>query len=98
MDFDWDPLRRAKGLAERGIDFADAVAIFNGHVLVIDDHRKDDGETRRIAVGLVGDKFAAVVFTDRDETRWVITAWRSNRKERAAWQRSLWPNRSRALP
>ena len=89
MDFDWHPLKRDKVLAERGIDFADAVAIFSGHVILNEDTRRDYGEARMTAVGCVGKLFYTVIYTDRDRIRWVITAWPSSRKERAEWQRSL---------
>lgn len=88
MNFDWDPAKREKVLAERGIDFADAVGIFSGRVDLIEDTRRDYGEIRMIAVGRIGENFVTLVYTDRGDTRWIITAWRSNRKERAAWQRS----------
>ena len=88
MEFDWDPPKRDKVLAERGIDFANAVAIFSGHVCVTQDVRRDYGEVRMTAIGCVGDRYYTVVYTDRGLVRWVITAWSSNRKERAAWQRS----------
>lgn len=89
MDFDWYPPKRDKVLAERGIDFADAVAIFSGHVFLREDRRQDYGEARMVAVGCVGDLFYTVVYTDRGGVRWIITAWSSSRKERATWQKSL---------
>lgn len=36
-----------------------------------------------LAVGQYEGQFYTVVYTDRDEIRWIITAWLSNRKERA---------------
>ncbi|GJE16691.1 BrnT family toxin [Methylobacterium marchantiae] len=87
MNFDWDPSKQIKVLTERGIDFADAVAIFAGPVLVKSDTRQDYGEIRMIAIGQVNEVFVTVVYTDRDDTRWIITAWPANRKERAEWQR-----------
>lgn len=89
MEFDWDPPKRDKVLAERGIDFANAVAIFAGSVHLREDTRRDYGEVRMTAIGRVGDEFYTVVHTDRGHVRWIITAWSSNRKERIAWQKSL---------
>ena len=91
MDFDWDPAKHATVLSKRGFSFADAVAIFGGPVLVRRDDRLDYGDDRHIAVGCVGADFITVVYTDRGAVRWIITAWRSNRKERAACQRSVSP-------
>ncbi|WP_018045867.1 BrnT family toxin [Methylobacterium sp. 88A] len=88
MNFDWDPSKQGKVLAERGIDFADAVTIFAGPVLVKTDTRQDYGEVRMIAIGQMNEVFVTVVDTDRGDTRWIITAWPANRKECAEWQRS----------
>lgn len=87
MNFDRDPGKQSRVLAERGIDFADAVTIFAGPVLVKMDTRQDYGEVRMIAIGHMSEAFVTVVYTDRGDTRWIITAWPANRKERAEWQR-----------
>lgn len=88
MEFDWDPGKRDRVLRERGIDFAGAVAMFAGPVLVKQDTRHDYGEVRMIAVGQVGGDIITMVYTDRGDTRWIVTAWPAHRKERAEWQRS----------
>ena len=47
----FDPAKREKTLAERGLDFADAALVFADVTLEIEDTRKDDGETRIICYG-----------------------------------------------
>lgn len=74
MNFDWAPSKQDKVLTERGIDFADAVTIFAGPVLVKTDMRQDYGEVRMIAIGQVDEVLVTVVDTDRGDTRWIITA------------------------
>ena len=49
------------------------------------DDGKDAGEVRRLAIGETGGVFFTVVYTDREMVRRLITAWPSNRKERARW-------------
>jgi len=51
MRITWDPAKRAKTLAERGLDFADAAIVFDGVTVEIEDTRKDYGETRIICYG-----------------------------------------------
>jgi len=89
MDFDWDPAKHATVLSKRGFSFADAVAIFGGPVLV----RRDAGWIME-TIG-TSPLAALAPISSRSSTptavRWIITAWRSNRKERAAWQRSVSP-------
>ena len=88
LEFDWDPAKHDVVRAERGFSFADAVAIFSGPCVIRRDDRRDYGEERFIATGRVGADCFTVVFTDRGNVRWIITAWPANRKERAEWQRS----------
>lgn len=46
MDISYDPAKRAKVLAERGIDFARAGAVFDGKTAEVEDTRRDYGERR----------------------------------------------------
>jgi len=46
MEFDWNPAKCAKNIAERGIDFADVlVAFIDPTRKVAEDNRKNYGET-----------------------------------------------------
>ena len=47
MEFNWNPAKCAKNIAERGIDFADVVVGFaDPERKVVKDARKDYGEVR----------------------------------------------------
>jgi len=85
MLFGWDPGKNDKVRKERGFGFETAIRIFGGRTVEWQDRRRDYGEVRMIAVGQVEGRFYTVAYTDRGATRWVITAWPSNRKERARW-------------
>jgi hypothetical protein len=50
VDFEWDDAKNEANLAKRGIDFDDAISIFDGRVLERVDTRRDYGETRIIAI------------------------------------------------
>jgi uncharacterized DUF497 family protein len=41
MRITFDPVKRAKTLTERGLDFADAALIFSGVTVEIEDTRQD---------------------------------------------------------
>ena len=45
MQIEFDTDKRNKTLAERGLDFAQAVDIFAGPVMTLPDQRQDYGET-----------------------------------------------------
>ena len=47
----FDPAKRARTLAERGLDFADAAEVLVGTTAEAEDTREDYGETRIICFG-----------------------------------------------
>jgi uncharacterized DUF497 family protein len=51
MRISYDPRKREKTLAERGLDFEEASEVFNGDVYEEVDDRRDYGEVRWLAVG-----------------------------------------------
>jgi len=55
-------------------------------VHTVPDRRRDYGEERVIAIGEVDGEVLVVVYTDRGNTRRIISARRANRKERQLWQ------------
>ena len=50
MRITFDSVKRDRTLAERGLDFADAVFVFSGVTLEIEDTRKDYGEPHIICL------------------------------------------------
>ena len=85
MLFDWHDAKHDRNLKERGFGFDFAALIFEGRVLSQVDNRQDCGETRIKAIGEVEGVVIVVVYTDRDNIRWIISARKANRKERALW-------------
>ena len=90
MEFSWDSRKSEANLALRGFDFAFATLIFDGPTLERADTRQDYGEPRVIAIGLAQGISLTVVYTDRSAGgRRIISARRSNRREREAYERAL---------
>ena len=85
MLFDWHDAKHDRNLKERGFGFDFAALIFEGRVLSQVDNRQDYGETRIKAIGEVEGVVIVVVYTDRDNIRWIISARKANRKDRAFW-------------
>ncbi len=46
MRLSYDPSKREKALADRGLDFEDAVVVFDGLTVEVEDTRKDYGGCR----------------------------------------------------
>jgi len=94
VHFSWDARKSTANLQERGFDFAFAPLIFDGPTLEKEDRRREYGERRVIAIGLAQGIALTVVYTDRphpdrDTERRIISARRSNRHERQAFQEAL---------
>jgi uncharacterized DUF497 family protein len=88
--FTWDPAKSDANLAARGFDFEFATLIFSGPTLEREDTREDYGKRRVVAIGLAQGIALTVVYTDRTTAaateRRIISARRSNRRERKAYE------------
>ena len=82
MQLEFDPDKRDKTLAERGLDFARAEEIFSGVTVTIEDARQSYGEARMTTVGTLDGHSNVLVWTPRGEARRIISMRKAN--ERAA--------------
>ena len=83
MRITFDPVKRAKTLTERGLDFADAARIFAGVTVEIEDTRKNYGERRVICYGLLAGRVVVVGYTPRGADRHVFSMRKANEREKA---------------
>jgi uncharacterized protein len=83
MGITYDPTKRAKTLAERGLDFEDAALVFAGVTLEVEDIRKDYGETRIICFGLLDGRMVVVGYVTRGEDRHIFSMRKANAREQA---------------
>ena len=65
MKISYDPAKRAVTLAERGLDFEDAAAVFAGLHATVEDARFEYGEARFITAGYVAGRLVVMVWTLR---------------------------------
>ncbi|WP_426147856.1 BrnT family toxin [Polaromonas sp. DSR2-3-2] len=82
MVITFDPLKRDKALAERGLDFADAEMVFEGVTLEMEDTRKDYGEQRIICFGLLAGRMVVIGYTPRGADRHVFSMRKANEREK----------------
>jgi len=85
----YDPGKRRKTLAERGLDFEGATAVFAGATLTLEDDRLDYGEARFQTYGLLGRRLVIVVWTPRGADRHVISMRKCNAREKARFEARL---------
>ncbi len=72
-DYEWDEDKRLLNIEKHGIDFVDATELFEQeHIYSYPSPRND--EERWVTVGLLGQQYVAVVWTQRSETIRVISA------------------------
>jgi uncharacterized DUF497 family protein len=90
MNYVWDRRKGRGNLTRHGIAFEDAIRIFDGPTLEKVDDRFDYRETRVYAIGVANGLEVTVIYTDVSESeRRIISAWRAERHERAAYWQSL---------
>jgi uncharacterized DUF497 family protein len=85
----YDPRKRQKTLAERGLDFERAETVFSGATLTLLDDREDYGEPRFQTYGLLGRRLVMVVWTPRGADRHVISMRKCNAREKARYATRL---------
>ena len=83
MRITFDPAKRVRTLAERGLDFEDAELVFSGTTIEIDDTRRNYGERRIICYGLLAGRIVVVGYTPRGSARHVFSMRKANDREKA---------------
>jgi hypothetical protein len=83
MRITFDPIKRARTLADRGLDFEDAAIVFEGTTVELDDLRKNYGERRVICYGLLAGRLVVVGYTPRGTTRHIFSMRKANDREKA---------------
>jgi uncharacterized DUF497 family protein len=85
MGISFDPSKRAKTLAERGLDFADAGLVFAGRTVTVVDTRNDYGEDRYITAGYLRGRRIVLVLTPRGDTHRIIPMRYAHASEEKRW-------------
>ncbi len=73
--FEWDDAKAEQNLSKHGVDFVDAAQIFAGQTVENIDRDPGHGEERHRAVGVANGVAHAVIYTWRDTTIRIISAW-----------------------
>jgi uncharacterized DUF497 family protein len=88
MDYQWDPEKAASNLTKHGVDFADAVGVFEDEWALTLKEEYAEGEQRFATMGtdFLG-RVLVVVYTYRGEEIRVISARAATRSERRVYER-----------
>lgn len=89
MKVSYDPHKRARTLAEGGLDFEDAVQVFAGATIDVADDRREYGEERWQSYGLLNERLVMIAWTPRGKSRHVISMRKCNEREQEKYGRQL---------
>ena len=81
MRITFDQNKSNVNLAKHDIALSDAELIRWDTVMEENDNRRDYGENRTIAYGLIGDRLYCVIYTDRGDERRIISLRKANQRE-----------------
>ena len=90
MHFEWDDAKNQANIRKHGIDFQDAVDIFNHPLLSRMDNRTDYGEERWVAIGQIRYITGVIVYTERvgDIIR-IISARKATKQEARRYEEAI---------
>lgn len=91
MNFEWDPAKAASNRKKHGVDFADAVGVFEDELAITIEDQDAEGELRFITIGMDFTlKILVVVHASRvaDVIR-IISARKATRKERLTYEKGI---------
>jgi uncharacterized DUF497 family protein len=83
--FEWDEAKRLRVLEERGLDFRDAEALFDGRPMTFARSRRNN-EDRFVSTAEQGDELYTVVWAFRGENQRIITFRRAHDAEARAYR------------
>jgi len=86
-EFEWGDAKAAANLEKHGVDFEDAIGIFEGPVLEVRSDR--DEEERWKSIGVVNGVELAVVYTMRASRCRIISSRRARKSERRAYHEAF---------
>ena len=87
MDYQWDPEKAASNVGKHGVDFADAVGVFEDEWALTIKEEYVEGEQRFATVGTdFLERVLVVVYTHRGAEIRLISARRAIRKERRTYE------------
>ena len=86
MRITFDPAKRARTLADRGLDFADAAVVFAGATVTFRDERADYGEDRFVTAGELVGRMVIVIWTPTEDGRRIISMRKANEREQARYR------------
>ena len=81
MEISFDPAKSERNVTDRGLPFTLVEQMEWPGAMIKEDVRKNYGERRYLAIGMIGDRLHAAVFTPRADKVHVISLRKANQRE-----------------
>jgi uncharacterized DUF497 family protein len=90
MEFEWDEKKNTENIHKHGLDFTEAVNIFQNPLLMKLDTRHDYTEERYIGIGTLNGRIIVIIYTKRgnDKIR-VISLRKANSREKNIYEKAI---------
>ena len=89
MDFEWNEVKAKRNLHDHGVDFADAVTVFEDELaLTISDDTPSEERFVTLGVDALG-RCLVVVYTWREDRIRIISARKASRSERRRYEEGV---------
>jgi len=81
MKLIFNAMKDAKNQSKHGLSLSEAEKLEWDDAWMWQDTRRDYGETRMVALGVIGERLYCVVYVDREDARRIISLRKANQKE-----------------
>ena len=81
IHFSWNEKKRQENLKQHKLDFADAIAVFEGLTFTFEDSRFNYSEQRFITLGLLAGMVVSIVHTECEDSIHIISFRKASRNE-----------------
>lgn len=81
MLIEFDPAKDAANVAKHGVSLTEAAQLDWKNALIWEDHRRDYGELRQVALAVWNERLYAAAFVDRGEVRRIVSLRKANLRE-----------------
>jgi uncharacterized DUF497 family protein len=90
IDYQWDPAKAEANVKKHGVEFADAVGVFEDPTAITIEDPQAEGEQRFISMGMdVLGRIIVVAYTYRGDDVRLISARRATKKEVRVYEKGI---------
>jgi uncharacterized protein len=88
VEYEWDEAKRRSNLAKHGVDFMAAIQFDWPTAARFPDERRDYGERRWLALGMIDGRLHVLVYSCRGSRIRIISLRKANNKEIARYEKT----------